>query len=617
MIIIPLKWPKLFDPFVWLQAAAQVFFSLGLGFGGLIALSSYNSINNNCYKDAIKVSLINFFTSILAGVVIFSILGFKANLNFERCQLERDQQIDFYLADYNLKVLDYGAVFKQVPIGSASADQVSTRTRRQAPSEDEIMTTTSSNKQASKPKLKSKSKSRKKPKSTSKAIVQNDQEEQVKSQKSDRISAQHSKLQVKSRDDVIPQFIATKNDLVQERTTQVSNVNNSDSDFDEFSADDAIASINNLDKQLDSGSPSGSFDYGDSDTEFVLNASNLISGQELERIIENIANLQKCSIKSELDAATKGTGLVFVVIAEAISQFDTSESGYLSASSWALLFFLMILALGLDSQFGNLEGLLSSLTDLKFFNLQSNNQNENHYETQQHQLNNGVTTNLPMTNETNSQQTNKSSIIAVRQLATGLICLLSLLISIVLFANGAGCYMFAIFDDYASNFSLILIALFELLTISYIYGLKRFCDDCELMTGKRPPFMVLLSWRYISPILLLIIVFTTIKQFTTELNYEVWTPNLSTTTGEHLSTKPWPAWSIAFGAILISVGIIWIPLIAILRIMRINLIPENRQQHSHWFPAEELKEFHQLQDQERQVTRLERILFGFKSDDEL
>uniref|UniRef100_A0A803TQ89 Transporter n=1 Tax=Anolis carolinensis TaxID=28377 RepID=A0A803TQ89_ANOCA len=73
------------DMQVWRQAATQVFFALGLGFGTIIAYSSYNRQDNNCHFDGLLVAFINFLTSILATLVVFAVLGFRANIITQNC----------------------------------------------------------------------------------------------------------------------------------------------------------------------------------------------------------------------------------------------------------------------------------------------------------------------------------------------------------------------------------------------------------------------------------------------------------------------------------------------------------------------------------------------------
>ncbi|XP_051521830.1 sodium-dependent serotonin transporter-like isoform X2 [Myxocyprinus asiaticus] len=73
-------WSKLLTTSVWLDAAAQIFFSLGPGFGVLLAFASYNPFHNNCYKDALITSSVNCLTSFLSGFVIFTVLGYMAEM---------------------------------------------------------------------------------------------------------------------------------------------------------------------------------------------------------------------------------------------------------------------------------------------------------------------------------------------------------------------------------------------------------------------------------------------------------------------------------------------------------------------------------------------------------
>ncbi|XP_066211255.1 sodium-dependent serotonin transporter-like isoform X2 [Saccopteryx leptura] len=77
------NWQKLLETGVWVDAASQIFFSLGPGFGVLLAFASYNKFNNNCYQDALVTSVVNCMTSFLSGFVIFTVLGYMAEMRKE------------------------------------------------------------------------------------------------------------------------------------------------------------------------------------------------------------------------------------------------------------------------------------------------------------------------------------------------------------------------------------------------------------------------------------------------------------------------------------------------------------------------------------------------------
>ena len=76
---------------VWIAAASQIFYSTGVGWGTLVAFASYNDTRHNFVRDAWLVPLINCGTSFLAGLVVFSVLGFmakQADLTVEDLRLQ-------------------------------------------------------------------------------------------------------------------------------------------------------------------------------------------------------------------------------------------------------------------------------------------------------------------------------------------------------------------------------------------------------------------------------------------------------------------------------------------------------------------------------------------------
>jgi NSS family neurotransmitter:Na+ symporter len=69
---------KLLEPNVWLGAYGQIFFSLTLGFGVMIAYASYIEKDSDINTNSWVVSFANCATSYFAGFAVFSILGYLA-----------------------------------------------------------------------------------------------------------------------------------------------------------------------------------------------------------------------------------------------------------------------------------------------------------------------------------------------------------------------------------------------------------------------------------------------------------------------------------------------------------------------------------------------------------
>jgi NSS family neurotransmitter:Na+ symporter len=69
---------RITDLKVWIAAYGQIFFSLSLGFGIMIAYSSYLSREANIFKNSLIVGFSNSFYEVCAGFGVFGILGYMA-----------------------------------------------------------------------------------------------------------------------------------------------------------------------------------------------------------------------------------------------------------------------------------------------------------------------------------------------------------------------------------------------------------------------------------------------------------------------------------------------------------------------------------------------------------
>ena len=102
------QWKKILEPGVWYAAVTQSFFSLSVGFGSLTTYASFNKFRHPTSRDAMIISLADTFTSLLAGTVIFAILGHLAH--------ETDQEVkDVVKSSAGLAFISYPEVLASFP----------------------------------------------------------------------------------------------------------------------------------------------------------------------------------------------------------------------------------------------------------------------------------------------------------------------------------------------------------------------------------------------------------------------------------------------------------------------------------------------------------------------
>jgi len=79
MVYVRPDFSRLFDMKVWTDAFSQIFFTLSLGFGIMIAYASYLPQKSEIVRDSLIISGLNCLFSLFAGFGVFAVLGYMAH----------------------------------------------------------------------------------------------------------------------------------------------------------------------------------------------------------------------------------------------------------------------------------------------------------------------------------------------------------------------------------------------------------------------------------------------------------------------------------------------------------------------------------------------------------
>ncbi|ELT90268.1 hypothetical protein CAPTEDRAFT_225103 [Capitella teleta] len=136
------------------------------------------------------------------------------------------------------------------------------------------------------------------------------------------------------------------------------------------------------------------------------------------------------------DVAESGVGLAFIVYPAAVIRMPVS-------TLWAILFFMMLITLGLDSEFALVETVTTAFFDQ-----------------------------FPVLRK-------KKWIFMI------VMSVLGFLLGLPLTTNG-GAYMLQLMDHYAGGWNVLVIAFCECICIAWFYGFARYKEDIRVMIGNSP-----------------------------------------------------------------------------------------------------------------------------------
>ncbi|KAL8566526.1 hypothetical protein ACOMHN_009740 [Nucella lapillus] len=229
--------------------------------------------------------------------------------------------------------------------------------------------------------------------------------------------------------------------------------------------------------------------------------TSVFAGLVIFSIIGYMAHQLHLDVK---DVATEGAGLAFVVYPEVVTKLPVSQL-------WAVLFFAMLVTLGLGTQIATVTTVHTTLLDQ-----------------------------FPQLFRKGHRSVWLLFGIAGFCFVVGLA-----------FCAQGGMYVLQLFDNYAATYSLLFIGLVECVVLSWVYGTERFFDDIQLMLGKRPGKIWSISWKFVAPIALAVILIFTCVNFN----------------ATKYADYPFPGWADVIGLMLTLSSILAIPGVALFKVL--------------------------------------------------
>ncbi|XP_071445592.1 sodium- and chloride-dependent glycine transporter 1-like [Hetaerina americana] len=241
----------------------------------------------------------------------------------------------------------------------------------------------------------------------------------------------------------------------------------------------------------------------------IVAVSNILTsffaGFVIFSVIGFLAHELNVEVKKVVD---QGAGLAFIVYPEVVTRLPVSPV-------WSLLFFVMLLTLGLDSQFALMETVTTAILD-RFPNLRE-------------------------------KKVWVVLVVAILGYFGGLI-----------FTTNSGMYWLQLMDKYAANWSVLLIAISECILIAWVYGAGRFLRDVQEMIGPQSRLWMFFwcwMWKLVTPATLLFILFFN------------WVEYAPASYGEYI----YPMWADAAGW---AIGVLPVLVIFLVGVVKVCRAPE-------------------------------------------